>query len=298
MRQTTWSNIGKPVNGANIDEILKESGLDYNVVKSAITTNIGGHEILYPDRVLTVREDTHEVFGCVSPKYEICQNQEAFAFVDNVDNVNIIKAGQTHTGLVYLIGQLPEVTVLNDTFTPYLIFQNSHNGNYTLKTTICPLRIVCQNQFNISFKESKNTISIQHSRQYAQRLAEAEKLIKETAHYMTTFKNTAEDLAMLKVGNDANVKSIIDSFFTIATDASDKQVEHVIKQREDMFSCYKADDNSNFTGTVWGLHNAFADYITHKNTKNTKTKDEGQFMSVTLDPRLFAMFANHVQKFV
>lgn len=298
MRTTTWTNLGTATTANNINDVLKESNLDYTVIKTPLTTKVGDKEILVPGKVATVKEETGEIIGVVSNKYQVCQNEEAFDFVNNVEGVSFVKAGETYTGMVYVIGKLPDVTVLGDTFTPYLIFQNGHNGVYTVKTTICPLRIVCQNQFNYAFKHSSNTISIQHSSQYSTRLAEAEKLITNTAKYMADFGNTAEELAKLKIGNDGNVNEIINSFFTIAADATDREVAKINTQRQELFNAYKADDNANFTGTVWGLVNGFSDYITHRDTKNTKNKDESKFMSVTFDPKLFTAFVNHVQNFV
>lgn len=297
MRNTTWVNIGTEVNGAKtVNEVLERANIGYKVAKMPIS--VQNTEIVIPGKVATVRTDTNEVLGVVSDNYEICQNEDAFAFVDSVDNVEIVKAGQTYTGMVYMIGKMPSTKVLNDEFTPYLIFQNGHNGKYTVKTTICPLRIVCQNQFNMAFKESANTISIQHSRNYLARLAEAEKLIKRTAQYMQNFGNTVEELAMLKITDKDTVRNIINSFFTYNEDATDRQIRTVEEQREQMFTAYNADDNSNFTGTAWGLVNGFSDYITHREVKNTKNKNDSQFMTVTFDPRMFTAFVNHVQAYV
>ena len=297
MRNTTWVNIGTEVNGATtVNEVLEKANIGYKVAKMPLS--IAGTDIVVPDKVATVRTDTNEVLGVVSENYEICQNEDAFAFVDSVDNVEIVKAGQTYTGMVYMIGKMPSTKVLNDEFTPYLIFQNGHNGKYTVKTTICPLRIVCQNQFNMAFKESANTISIQHSRNYPARLAEAEKLIKRTAQYMQNFGNTAEELAMLKIKDTDTVRNIINAFFTYDEKATDRQIRTIEEQREQMFTAYNADDNSNFTGTAWGLVNGFSDYITHREVKNTKNKNDSQFMTVTFDPRMFTAFVNHVQAYV
>ena len=126
---------------------------------------------------------------------------------------------------------------------------------------------------------------------------EAKKIVSETARYMANFGNTAEELAMLKIGKDTDVKNIINAFFKIKENDTDRQINQINKQREGLYQAYKADDNANFTGTVWGLVNGFSDYITHKEVKNTKNKDEGKFMSVTFDPVIFSQFLNHVKSF-
>lgn len=291
MRTTTWNGLGTDVKGKTITDVLKESGLDYEVEKQSIMLADG---TIVPDRCATVKSGTSEILGVVSNRYEICQNTDAFEFINSVSDVEFVKAGETNSGMVYVIGKLPDVKVLNDEFTPYLIFQNGHNGRYTLKTTITPLRLVCQNQFNYAFHESPNTISIQHSRQYVAKLQEAEKLIKGTVRYMNQFNNTAEELAMLKLGNDSNVKQIINSFFTLAEDATDRQIARVEDNRTELFNAYKSDDNVNFTGTAWGLINGFSDYVTHK---DSKASEENKFLSVTFDPRMFMSFVQHVRQF-
>lgn len=297
MRTSTWNGIGTNVKANNISDVLKQANLNYNVVTRPCMTKVGNEEIVIPNKVVTMKEDTNEILGLVSNKYQICQNEEAFDFVNNVEGVEFIKAGETHTGMVYVIGKLSDVTVLGDTFTPYLIFQNGHNGVYTVKTTICPLRVVCQNQFNYAFRNSQNTISIQHSSLYAKKLAEAEKLIQNTAKYMREFGDTAEELAMLKLGDDSSVQNIINSFFKLGADATDRQIATAEEQKVALYSAYKADDNANFTGTAWGLINGFSDYLTHRDVKNTKNKDENKFMTVTLDPKMFMTFVNHVKQF-
>lgn len=41
MKTTTWSNVGKSVKGNNVNEIILEAGLDYEVIKEPIYTGAG-----------------------------------------------------------------------------------------------------------------------------------------------------------------------------------------------------------------------------------------------------------------
>lgn len=301
-RTATWEGIGSNVsNATTVEEILKSSDLDYTVEKRPMFIDVPGtkDKILVPDKCATVRTDTNDILGVVSKKYEICQNQEAFDFIDSVSsetNLTFQKAGMTHNGLIYIIAKLPEITVLGDSFSPNLIFQTSHNGFFTLKTTICPLRIVCQNQFAYSFKKSPNTVSIQHSSQYAAKLKQAEELLRSTMTYMTNFTNTAEELALLKVGNDDNIKEIINSFFKSAEEITERQ-NALIEQKSNMlFNSYNAEDNQNFKGTAWGLLNGFTDFVTHSSGKKTPNEDT-KFLQVTFNPLIIQNFVNHIKSF-
>jgi hypothetical protein len=200
--------------------------------------------------------------------------------------------------MIYIIGRLDDVTVLGDTITPYVIFQNGHNGVYTLKTTICPLRIVCQNQFALSFKSSPNTISIHHSNSMEGRLVEAQNLMKDVAGYMKEFNNTAEELASMKF--TGNAKDIFNAFFTEAMTKKDNEKQlAVVEDKTTLISnIYDYDDNQNFRGTVWGLVNAYADYTTHiLPMRNTDTSEENKFVSVTMDPRVMQAFIKFAMRF-
>ena len=194
-REVTWRGIGTDVSKlTTVEDILKEANLNYTVGKQDIFL-ANGTQI--PDRMATVAIETSRPLGVVSPTYEVFQNDDAFAFIEEIPGIQFEKAGETDTGLVYIIGKLPELTVMGDTFAPYLIFQNSHNGRYNVRATICPLRIVCQNQFAFTFTQMRNTIRIRHSRRMTDRVAQAQEFLADTALYMQGFTNTAEELAIL-----------------------------------------------------------------------------------------------------
>ena len=217
-RTATWSSIGTDVKElTTVEDVLAKAKLNYLVHKEPITTQSG---IIIPDRVATVaEEETPRYLGCVSPKFEILQNEDAFGFVNDIhEGFEFVKAGETHNGMVYIIGKLPDMDILGDKVTPHVIVQNGHNGRYGLRTTIVPLRIVCQNQFNMAFKESPNTIHIKHSANITTRLEEAQRLLKGVAAYMDTFEANANELANIKFGRDGAIQ-VIDSFFKKMADA-------------------------------------------------------------------------------
>lgn len=295
-RTATWINTGTDVRdcGNDVDRILEKAHLDYTVDKSSIFLP-NGFEI--KDRVATIRKEDGTYIGVVSPTYEIYQNADAFRFISEIPNIDILKAGETHTGLVYMIGKLPDVTVLNDTFEPYVIFQTSHNGRYNVRATICPLRFVCQNQFSDAFKHISNTIDIRHSRRLPTLVAQAQELLTDTSEYMAGFTNSAEELAMLKIASRDTVYQIIDKFFDSAKEISERQKAAMDEKKEFFMQCYLEEDNREFQGTVWGLANAFSDYMTHRPRKNTAYANESAFMSVTFDNKALSRFVELASSF-
>ena len=296
-RQSTFANIGTSIaNSSTVEEALINAKLNYEVHKTPIFTNgvqIQGNYATCP--TFDDGQTYGDPFGIVSDKYQIIQNNEAFSFIDCIPDLEFKKMGTTKGGMIYFIGELPDLNILGDSYQSYLIFRNSHNGRYNLQVTICPLRIVCQNQFNIAFKESPNTITIRHSRQAPERIEEARRVIVAHGEYYKNLNTQAENWATQHVGA-FSVQQIIDELFPIKTDMKEYQIERMEESKRLFNKALNSNDNQNFKNSVWGLINAYSDYITHREPqRRTETATENRFMTVTFDPSLMSNFIKLVE---
>lgn len=278
IRTATWSQIGQDISTANsVEEALHLAHLDYTVEKDPLFLEDGTP---VPGAFATTKEGTKEVLGVVGKEYELIQNVEALDFINPLldQGMTFLKAGETKK-IVYLIGQLPAIDVLGDKVVPHVIFQNSYNGSSTLKATIAPLRIVCQNQFNITFKKAHNQINIRHTKSIKDRLMAAQQVLVANTEYLTEFQKTAIKMAGEKV-TPQDVNSWMDTVLDINPEAITRKDE---EKREALLTAYRASDNANFVGTQWGLINAYADYITHRPmTRDTDTARANRFIKTTL----------------
>lgn len=281
IRTATWEAVGSNISAAtSVEEALKISGLDYIVEKVPVFLENGTP---IPEAFCTKKEGTNDTFGVVGSQFEIIQNQEALSFVDNLvsEGLTFVKAGENHK-MLYLIGKLPSIEVLGDEVTPYLIFQNSHNGSTTLKATIAPLRIVCQNQFNLTFRKAVNKISLRHTKSIKGRLHTAQQVLLQNTEYLSEFQKQALGLAQEKVSKK-QVDTLLDDIFEIKPEFNPTQVRRMEEKRDRFLSAYQADDNQNFLGTKWGLINAYTDFVTHKPLrKETPQALENHFIKTTL----------------
>ena len=292
IRTSTWENLGTESTTNNFRELLQKSDLDYNVVTEDLFVEHAGTKIQVPNKKVVLREDNQEIFGIVSDRYQLCQNREALDFIDYLEGVELVKAGGIG-GVVWMIGKLPEVTVLGDTVTPHLIFQNSHDGSCSIKTTICMLRIVCQNQFVSSFKESPATISIRHQGDLDAKLMIARETMQGVYNYVQSYDEVANQLVMKKV-TPKKFNELIEGFFKIPEDASDRSKDFILERRQKFYDAYNADDNQNFKGTKWGMINAYSDMITHEEyARKTTNWEVNRFMN-SLSP----VTMNEFMKFI
>lgn len=288
-RQPSWSNIGKDVRSCtNMEQVLQASGLDYHVVMRPVYfgnewADDNPHNELI-GRYVTVREEDNHPYDVVSDKFEIIQNRDAFDFVNYMgDEIIFEKAGETANGMVYVIGKLPSVSILGDTFTPHVLFRNGFSGKVKITAAICPLRIVCQNQFNFAFREAENTTTIRHVQNAPQKLEEAREVLKVSANYMQQLSLMAESYAAKKLSPTA-LDRVMDWMFPIE---NREQMNHyslfrLEEARTRFAAAYNADNNGNFRGTAWGLINAYTDFLTHAPAMGkTATRFEGKFVKTT-----------------
>lgn len=292
-REATWNKVGTDIRSANsVKEALQISGLDYEVVKAPVYLS-NGHRI--KDQFATKKKGTDEVFGIVGKDYTIVQNEEAFSFVDGIisEGLTFIKAGET-SYMNYIIASLPEQYILDDEFNPYIIFQNSHAGATTLKAAICPLRIICQNQFTMAFRNAENKISLRHSSSIHEKMNEAQHILQFSAEYMNSFNMMATKMAANKIGEEKAIE-LIDKYFLVDDDASTRKVNSNEEKKMILLNAYNSEDNQNFRGTVWGLVNAFSDYITHIDpSRKTEKSSVSKFVNVTFNNGLMNNFINMV----
>lgn len=291
-RTTTWHAIGKSVEECkNMEQVLAQSGLDYEVVKLACHAENG---IEIPNRFVTAKRDRKELGGyhfydVVSDKFEVIQNKDAFDFVSYMgQDLQFEKAGETQNGMVYVIGKLPSVNILGDEFVPHVIFRNGFTGKVKITAAICPLRLVCQNQFNFAFKNTQNAVTVRHVQNAEAKLQEAKEVLKLSADYMAEINAMAEKYAAVHLGKK-ELERVLDSLFPMPNIEEMNAFKRTKLEaaRANFIKAYEHNDNSNHRGTAWGLINAYTDYITHKVPEGkTSTKDEGKFMTVTFHPAM------------
>lgn len=287
-KTTTWHAIGKSVEECrNVEQVLEASGLDYTVKKFPVyfSRDWNGEATEdIPNRFVTVRTSDMHPYDVVSDKFEIIQNRDAFDFVNYMgDDLQFEKAGETATGMVYIIARLPEVDILGDGFVPHVIFRNGFSGKVKITAAICPLRVVCQNQFNFAFKDATNTVNVRHVQNAERKLEEAREVLRLSADYMERLSHMASFYAQKKLSPKA-LEWVLDMMFPIKDRESMNAyaIHRLEEQRGRFTAAYNADDNGNFRGTAWGMINAYTDFLTHQDAMgNTSTKEEGKFVRTT-----------------
>lgn len=175
VRKAPWHGLGTRVEEApSSEEALALAGLDWNVIQKPIMTE---DSLPIPGFKANIRDFDNQVLGVVTDRYKVVQNQEAFAFTDELlgEGVTYETAGSLQNGRrTWILAKLPQRYIISgDEITPYLVFMNSHDGTGAIKTAMTPIRVVCQNTLNLALSTAKRTWSSNHTGQIEDRLAEA-----------------------------------------------------------------------------------------------------------------------------
>ena len=111
VRKAPWHGLGTRVMEAPDSKgALELAGLDWRVLQEPIYTTEGEAICGYK---ANVRDSDRKVLGVVSDRYKIVQNQEAFAFTDELlgEGVRYETAGSLQGGKrVWLLARLPHET--------------------------------------------------------------------------------------------------------------------------------------------------------------------------------------------
>lgn len=140
LRKEPWHGLGTQVMEApNSKEALKLAGLDWKVVQEPLITGAGDMVDGYK---ANVRNTDNRVLGVVGDRYRIVQNEEAFAFTDDLlgYGVRYETAGSLQGGKkVWMLAHMPqEYIIVGEHISPYLLFSNSHDGSGAVKVAITP----------------------------------------------------------------------------------------------------------------------------------------------------------------
>ena len=250
----------KVAGSATSEEVLKKAGLDFVVKQEPVFDGLGYQ--IDPWRN-NYREDTRQSLGIVSDKYKICQNRDAFAFIDGLigPQAEYLNAGACKNYKVNWIQvKLQPRTVMGDDYNNYLYFKNSFDGGGAIKVCVTPVRIACTNMLNLAIRRAQRVFSIRHTGDIAEKIREADMTLELSDKYITAVNEDYVRLARIKF-TEQQVNSFWEQLFPIAKDATVTAKNNAERKRDQLKLAYNADDLGNFRGTAFGVVNAVSNVL-------------------------------------
>lgn len=290
---TPWHGLGTPVEKC-LDslEAIKMAGLDWEVEKKPLFTNVGNENEYIPmdsGFMATVRTSDNTPLGVVTDRYQPVQNADAFSFTDNLvgNDCRYETAGSLKNGQqVWLLAKLPESKILGDVMENYLVFTNSHDGKGSIRIAMTPVRVVCQNTLNIALREAKRSWSTKHMGNMESKMEEAKMTLQLANVYQAELAKKAEELAAKKM-YELDFERFLKELYPVSDDASPIINTRANELRQRIRVCYDKPDLADFQNTAWGILNAVSDAHFHGKPMRETQKYQENLFANTIGGNMF-----------
>lgn len=277
--------IGKDISGATtVEEALNLSGLNWLVEQRPVYYPVGGELVPLNDNFFNVRTNDDRVLGMVGDRYQICQNSEAFDFVDSLlgdGAIQFTRAGQFRGGrAVWLQAKITGYfNILGDEIDQYILFVNSHDGTGSIKVLITPTRIICSNALNVAIRNSESKWSTVHSGDIQGKLLAAQHSLILANSYLDALTTKAEELNEIKL----STFDVDDILLQLYPDGdTERSIANAVESRQLIRSIYdEKPDLQHMPQSGWRLLNAVSDSLHAEPRRNTNTYDERLFEAIS-----------------
>lgn len=284
-RTAPWHGLGtKVLEEPTSSAALSLAGLNWKVIQKPLNTEDG---IPIPGFKANLRDTDSQVLGVVSDRYRVVQNEDAFAFTDELlgEGVTYETAGSLQNGRrTWILAKLPQRYIISgDEITPYLVFMNSHDGTGAIKAAMTPIRVVCQNTLNLALSTAKRSWSTIHTGNIHGKLQDARNTLLYADRYMAELGKTIDKLNQQKL-SDRQVLEYIDALFPMQEGISEIQEKNILKMKEDMkIRYFDAPDLEHVGKNAYRFINAVSDFATHARPLRERSNYRESLFGRTVD---------------
>lgn len=279
-RETPWHGLGTRVEEApDSGAALRLAGLDWKVLQQPIQTEDGR---TIKGFKANIRDRDGRVLGVVTDRYKVVQNEDAFAFTDELlgEGVSYETAGSLQEGRrTWILAKLPQRYIISgDEITPYLVFMNAHDGTGAIKAAMTPVRVVCQNTLNLALATAKRSWAAHHTGDVREKMEDARNALLYASQYMAELGKVIDRLSLQKV-SDRQVAEYIDALFPLYENPTPQQKKNLLRMKEEIRTrFYEAPDLKHVGKNAYRFVNAVSDFATHaKPLRESRNHKESLF---------------------
>jgi len=246
------------------------------------------------DWVANVRSDNGFVLSVTKKSYTPVQNAAALALADDLvfGGATLDAIGSSPTGRkTFAALKLPtHITVAGEDLLPMLYVVNSHDGSTGLRLCLNNMRFFCTNQLpGIWRNRGARGVSFRHTRQVRQ-LEPVRRLLGlalESAHEEA---DLAQMMTAAKVSEPNFLRFVREQLYPVPEEST-ARIRRAREATVDWHAeAWRAEHNSNITGTAWGAYNVAVEYLDwgRRNGTELRRAVDSQTSKLTLRRDLIA----------
>lgn len=272
-REPAWHSLGTVFfDEKSTSEMLEAAYLsNWNVRLQSLNAYAPTYNFV-SDAFMVLRDNPFDggtdVLSVVGERYKVVQNEELFAFGDNLldgggrwETAGSIKQGRVVFGSM----ALDRETVLDpsgvaDKINTYLLLHTSHDGSTAVQSSITPIRVVCQNTLNAALDGVRQSFKIRHTQTVSGKVAAAREALGLAHAYMDKFDEMAQALIQTEID-----KATFDKIVETAYPRPEKDAKGALTKWQNKVDAietiYGSDTTNMIAGTAWGAYNAMTERL-------------------------------------
>lgn len=281
LREPAWHGLGTILaDEVTTSEMLEAAHLNNWNVRCELLSLPGRY---HREAFATVRTNPFDgeadVLGVVGERYKVLQNEDLFAFGDNIlDGARWETAGSIKNGTV-VFGSLAleRETVIDkdgvgDKVNTYLLVHTSHDGSLAIQASITPVRVVCQNTLNMAVgakgKSAKQSFRIRHTQTAEGKIQAARDALRLADVYLDEFDKQAHVLFEQPVSAQTFFDIIKASYPEPEVDVKGSVTKWQNKV-DTLFDIWNGPTNVGIKSTAWGVYNTLTERLDwYRNPRN------------------------------
>lgn len=281
-RYPAWHGLGTVFpedEDVSTRQMLEKAMLnDWNVRLTEVEIPIGfdsDRSYSFVARTNPFNRTRNDILGLVGQRYVPIQNEEVFAFADNIlgsygrwETAGSIKRGRVVFGSLALEREtVIDPNGVSDKINTYLLINSSHDGSMAIQASITPVRVVCANTLNLALKNvhgekaTKQSFKIRHTQTAMGKVELAREALGLANAYMDEFTILAQRMFQAKA-TKKQFDEIVLSFFPAPAHSSSRIIKTKHRTKVDLLNrIYSSDANKSIFGTAWGVANALTERL-------------------------------------
>jgi len=252
------------------------------------------HQMVVRDNPFPDKAGERNVLGVVGERYHTYQNEELFAFGDNLldgggywESAGSIKNCRVVFGSLKLDKDFVlDPQGIADKTESYLLITTSHDGSAAIQAMTTPVRVVCQNTLNAALDGTKQSYKVRHTATAGGRVDQARLALGLTFDYMDKFQATAEALFATSM-TDKQFHDIVKALYPEPAEdagkASVTKYESKIELISDLY--FDSPTQLGIKGTAWGAYNALTERVDYfrqgRLVKGAQNSEDAQLASAS-----------------
>ncbi|MEV0530152.1 DUF932 domain-containing protein [Streptomyces sp. NPDC050439] len=267
-----WHGLGQIIPGGttDIDEVLRLSGLDFEVTTVPALYQWQGKTREHTDQQHTVRTDTGTALGAVGSRYTPIQNRAGFVFLQELvsrydvvwESAGLLRGGKR----VFISIRLPQtLTVdaagINDIVVPYIAVMNDHSGNGQFQCVVTPWRPVCANTERFAVRDAVTRWAVRHTAGATSQIKEARRTLGLSSRYFEQFADEETALARTDIAI-ADFHQVIADLWPLEDDATSRKRTNHATRLDAITDVFRSESNR-VGRTAYAAERAITGYLDH-----------------------------------